>query len=80
MSVLANLFSKELYPGDRSVFATGVTAEAMLTNERFSRNLASSDGHVVVRVPAGGHEFSVHVINAEDEAGSMVKSFGPFAA
>jgi len=80
MSVLANLFSKELYPGDRSVFATGVTAEAMLTNERFSRNLASSDGHVVVRVPAGGHEFSVHVINAEDEAGAMVKSFGPFAS
>jgi hypothetical protein len=80
MSALANLFSKELYPGERLVFATGMTDAAMLTNERFSKNLASSDGHVVVRVPVGGHEFAVHVVDAGDETGTVVRSFGPFAA
>lgn len=79
MNVMANLFSKELYPGERSVFATGMTPEALLTTERFSGSLSSSDGHVVVRVPVGGSAFSVHVISARDESGTVVKSFGPFA-
>jgi hypothetical protein len=80
MSVLANLFSTELYPGDRSVFAVGMTPEALLTSERFSANLSSSDGHVVIRVPREGREFTVHVVNAKDESGTVVKCFGPFAA
>jgi hypothetical protein len=80
MSVLANLFSTELYPGERSVFAVGITPEALLTTERFSANLSSSDGHVVIRVPREGREFTVHVVNAKDESGTVVKTFGPFAA
>ena len=79
MSALANVFSEELYPGERSVFATGMTPEALLTTERFSSRLASSDGHVVVRVPDGGRAFSVYVVNARDEAGRVVRTFGPFA-
>lgn len=79
MNVLANLFSADLYPGDRSIFATGMTPEALLTTERFSSQVSSSDGHVVVRVPPGGHEFSVHVVSALDESGTVIKSFGPFA-
>jgi hypothetical protein len=79
MNVIANLFSRELYPGERSVFATGMTPEALLTTERFSSNLSSSDGHVVVRIPAGGDAFSIHVITARDESGTVLKSFGPFA-
>jgi len=79
MSALANVFSEELYPGERSVFATGMTPEALLTTERFSSRLSSSDGHVVVRVPEGGREFSVHVVNARDESGKVVCAFGRFA-
>lgn len=80
MNVLANLFSEELYTGDRQVFATGMTPEALLTTERFSSKFASSDGHVIVRVPAGGKKFTVYIVNAHDEAGTVVKSFGPYAA
>jgi hypothetical protein len=72
MNVMANLFSRELYPGDRSIFATGMTSEALLTTDRFSSNLASSDGHVVVRVPSGGREFSVHVISRHFSHGSIL--------
>jgi beta-lactamase superfamily II metal-dependent hydrolase len=79
MNVMANIFSTELYPGDRSVFAVGMTPEALLTTERFSSSLSSSDGHVVIRVPPSGNEFTVHVVDARDELGAAVKSFGPFA-
>jgi hypothetical protein len=80
MNVMANLFSTELYPGERSVFATGIAPEALLTTERFSSKLSSHEGHVVVRVPHDGSEFTVHVIDARDEVGTVMKSFGPFAA
>ncbi|HEX3893591.1 MAG TPA: MBL fold metallo-hydrolase [Terracidiphilus sp.] len=80
MSVLANLFSEDLYPGERAVFATGMTPEALLTTDRFSRLLKSSEGHVVVRVPRRGGEFSVFVVDAKDERGRVASAFGPFAA
>lgn len=79
MSVLANLFSDELYPGERSVFATGMTPEALLTTERFSRLLKSSEGHVVVRVPREGREFTVVVVDPKDEREGVTARFGPFA-
>ena len=78
MSVLANLYSEELYAGERLVFATGMTPEALLTTERFSRLLKSSEGHVVVRVADGGHQFTVFVVDAKDETGTVVSAFGPF--
>jgi len=78
LNVLANLFSTELYESERAVFAVNMAAAAMLTNDRFSGRLASSDGHVVVRVPAAGDSFTVHEVSARDEAGTVVKSFGPF--
>jgi hypothetical protein len=80
MNVLANLFSTQLYPGERSLFATGMAPEARLTTERFSNKLLSRDGHVVVRVPLEGREFTVHIIDARDEVGTIVESFGPFAS
>ncbi|HUA92549.1 MAG TPA: MBL fold metallo-hydrolase [Terracidiphilus sp.] len=78
MSVLANLFSAELYAGERSVFAVNMTPEALMTTERFSSMLSSSDGHVVVRVPRDGNTFTVHVVNARDERGTVAATFGPF--
>ena len=80
LSVLANLFSEELYAGPRLVLATGMAPAALLTTERFSSRLASSEGHVVLRVPRGGREFSVHVVNSLDETGTVKATFGPFEA
>lgn len=80
INVLANLYSQELYPGDRSVFATGITDAALLATERFSRLLKSTEGHVVVRVPAGGHEFTIYVLDSRDETGTVKATFGPIPA
>jgi hypothetical protein len=79
LSTLANLFSEDLYPGERSVFSTGMTPESLLTTERFSGRLSSTDGHVVLRVPPGGREFTAYVIDARNERGNIVGSFGPFS-
>ena len=80
INVLANLFSEELYPGERSVFATGMTSEALLTTERFSSRLSSSSGHIVVRVGPGGDSFTVLIVGSQDELGIVERQFGPFAA
>jgi hypothetical protein len=79
MNVLANLFSTDLYSGNRSVFAVGMTAESLVTNDRFAKNLSSSAGHVVVRVAPPGNEFMVFVVNAQNEQGIVEKTLGPFA-
>jgi hypothetical protein len=77
MNTLANLFSTDLYPGERSVFALNMTSEALLTTERFSSKLMSSDGHVVLRVPRDGDTFTVYVIDARDERGTVTATLGP---
>ncbi len=78
MNVIANLFSTDLYPGPRSVFALGLTPEAKLVTERFSGRLSSTRGHVVVRVPPGGADFTVSVLDARNERGAVAATFGPF--
>lgn len=79
MNVMANLYSEDLYAGERTVFATGMTNAALLSTERFSRLLKSTEGHVVVRVPAGGQKFTVFVLDSQDEAGTVKSVFGPIA-
>ena len=78
IDVLANFFSRDLYAGDRSVFALDMAPAALLTTERFSSGLACSDGHVVIRVPRDGNTFSVYAVNASDESGTVIASFGPY--
>ena len=80
MNVIANLFSPALYPGERSVFALGMTPEALVATERFSSRLSSKEGHVVVRAAEDGSEFTVFVVDARDEAGGVLASFGPYAS
>jgi hypothetical protein len=80
MGVLSSLFSEQLYPGPRLVFATGMAPAALLTTERFSSRLASNEGHVVLRVSRDGREFKVYVVSADDEGGNVKSAFGPFAA
>jgi hypothetical protein len=80
LGVLAEMFSDELYAGERLILATGMAEAALLVNGRFSGRLASSEGHVVIRVAPGGADFMVYVIDSRDERGTIAKWFGPFPA
>jgi hypothetical protein len=80
LSTLANFFSRDLYPGDRSVYALDMSPASMLVNDRFTSQLASTDGHVILRVPAGGETFSVYVVDAANEQGAIKAKTGPLPA
>jgi len=78
MAVLERMLSERLYGGARDVFATDLLPATALMNERFMSKVASSSGHVVVRVEPGGDEFRVYVTRNEDESDSVKASFGPY--
>lgn len=80
MSVLANLYSTELYGGTRDVFAVGLKEEAELTTARFSDLMKSREGHVLVRVSATGNEYQVIILDDTDESGRVKAWFGPYQA
>ncbi len=80
LSVLANLYSRTLYPGERDVFCLSLNPAAALTDSRFSHSFKSSQGHVLVRVEPGGARYSVLVLEDGDERDRVQAKFGPYAS
>jgi hypothetical protein len=78
ISVLANLYSPDLYSSSRDVFCLGLHPAAVLTCGRFSDLFKSSQGHVLVRVAPAGSEFSVLVLEDGDESNRVKAAFGPY--
>lgn len=67
LSTLERLFNARLFTGPRDVYATGLHPAAMLTSRRLTSKMASTDGHVIVRVPEDGATFQVLVTSNRDE-------------
>jgi beta-lactamase superfamily II metal-dependent hydrolase len=80
MLQLERMFNPLLYPGPRAVFATGLTDASRLTNDRLVQRMASSDGHVIVRVAADGASYRIVVTSNRDEADRVAAVFGPWPA
>lgn len=78
ITTLERLFSQRLYSGPRDVFATGLSPANSLVNERLTRRLSSSAGHVIVRVAPGGGSYRVVVTDNADESDRVVRVFGPY--
>jgi len=78
ISTLANLYSTQLYSGERDVFSVGLKDEAALTTARFSDLMKSRDGHVLVRVSAPGDRYQVIILDDTDESDRIKASFGPY--
>ena len=66
-STLERLFEPRLYPGPRSVFATDLSPAMDLVAARLTRQLASRQGHVLIRVDGQARSFEVVVTTAADE-------------
>jgi hypothetical protein len=79
-SVLQNLLSRDLYAGERFVFALDATPTASERTDSPADRLTSDAGHVVLRVPIEGRTFTVYVLNAGDEVGTVKALWGPFPA
>jgi len=80
LSVLANLYSRTLYSGERDVFCLSLNPATSLATGRFSDGFKSSQGHVLVRVEPGGARYSVLVLEDGDESNCVKAAFGPYAS
>jgi beta-lactamase superfamily II metal-dependent hydrolase len=75
---LRRMLSRQLYKGDRDVYATNVMAANQAVNNQFISKLKSVEGHVVIRVAAGGGEFRVIVCDNADDSDRVKGDFGPY--
>ncbi|MEX2299868.1 MAG: hypothetical protein WD733_02960 [Bryobacterales bacterium] len=76
--VLERLLAKQLYPDDRLVLATGMAQSNREVIGAMIDQLASADGHIVVRVQPGGAKYEAIVLDASDESMRVKQVFGPF--
>jgi hypothetical protein len=77
LGVWERLYSEQLYPGPRDVFATDVHARAREDIKGIDR-MASDHGHIVLRVSPGGDEYRVVIVDNTSESHRVTKIFGPF--
>lgn len=77
ISSLQRMYSTNLYPGPRDVYATALKAENKIANKGLA-NLKSDDGHILVRVAPGGKEFRVIILDNSSESDRVKAEFGPF--
>lgn len=78
ITTLERLFSQRLYRGPREVFATGLASANGLVNERLTKRLSSTAGHIVIRVAPGGDRYSVVITDSSDESDRVIKVLGPY--
>lgn len=67
-STLERLFNDRLYPGPRAIHATDLSPAAEISMGRLVRQLASRDGHIIIRVNPGGQGFRTIVTSSHDES------------
>ena len=78
--VLDRMYSTRLYPGPRDVLATNMIEANKIVIGPLLDRLASSQGHIVIRVAPGGATYQVMILDDSAESFRVTKVFGPFTA
>ena len=78
--VLKRLLSKRIWPGPRDVFVTFLREQTKATIGPREAQVASDEGHVVVRVAPGGATYRVFVMDDRNEGGAVKSVHGPYAS
>ena len=76
--VIDRVFSERLYPGPRDVFATGMIEANKLVVGRLLTQLASDQGHIVIRVDPGCDRYRVIVLDDTAETYRVTAVHGPY--
>jgi len=76
-AVFHRLFSTRLYPGKRDLFATSMHEANKIVISGLDR-IASSQGHIVVRVAPGGDTYQVIIIDDSAETYRVQAVHGPW--
>ena len=74
---LGNMLSQDLYAGPRDIYSTALKPENIIATKRL-KEIQSGNGHVVVRVPQGGHTFEVAITTNLEESDITIGMFGPY--
>ncbi len=74
---LDNMLSKQLYPRPRDIFATALKEENRIATRRLAE-ITSGNGHVVVRVDAGGEAYRIVVVDNAHEDDGVLSEHGPY--
>ena len=79
--VLHRMVSDALFPGPRDIFSTSMQAETKIAiGTAMMESYRSFEGHVLVRVSPGGHQYQIYVLD-DQSANLRVKSVhGPYQA
>lgn len=73
------MISKTLWKGPRDIFITNVTPATRATTYGLDQ-AKSHQGHVVIRVDAGGATYRVYALDDSDEEQRVKAVFGPYTA
>ena len=76
--VLDRMYSTRLYSGPRDVFATNMIDANKIVIGPLLDRLASSQGHIVIRVAPGGASYRVLILDDSAESYRVTKVLGPF--
>ena len=78
--VLKRMLSTRVYGEPRDIFITLFRAPTRAATGPRADQVASARGHIVVRVPPGGAEFSVFVLDDQDPAYGVRLTKGPYTS
>jgi beta-lactamase superfamily II metal-dependent hydrolase len=78
--VLDRMYAARLYPGPRDVFATNMIEANRIVIGPLLDRLASRQGHIVVRVAAGGASYQVIILDDTSESYVVTAVHGPYDA
>ena len=78
--VLERMLSEKMYPGPRDIFATNMMAANRTVIGPTLDRLKSSQGHIVIRVSAGGDTFQVLILDDSNEEYRVKAIHGPYAS
>lgn len=73
------MLSPDLYPGKRELFVTNLLEPIKaILGARLSAELASHQGHVLIRVHPGGRQYYIYVLSEDSKAPLIKSAHGPF--
>lgn len=76
--VLRRILSKDVYPGERDVFSTGMLAANKAVIGKRLDAYKSQQGHIVLRVFDHGTRYNIYVLNDKNLKREILKKFGPY--
>lgn len=75
---LRRMLSRQLYAGDRDLYATCIMPANRIVNNQFIAKVRSTEGNIVVRVPPSGEQFHVIVTDNADDSDRIKLAAGPY--